>query len=44
VILGGTAAAFAYRIHVEERALTEALGDQYRAYAAGTKRLIPGLF
>jgi protein-S-isoprenylcysteine O-methyltransferase len=34
-------AAFMWRIHVEERALTEALGDDYRAYMQRTKRLIP---
>ena len=33
-----------YRIAVEERALIAALGDDYRAYAARTKRLVPGLF
>ncbi len=33
-----------YRISVEERALTEALGDAYRSYAARTKRLIPGIY
>lgn len=33
--------AFIWRIHVEERALTEALGDDYRAYMRCTKRLIP---
>ena len=27
-----------------ERALTEALGDAYRSYAARTKRLIPGIY
>ena len=37
-------AGLAYRISVEERALIEALGDDYRAYAARTKRLIPGVF
>lgn len=36
--------ALGYRISVEERALTEALGDDYRAYAARTKRLIPGVY
>lgn len=35
------AGAFLWRIHVEERALTEALGDNYRAYMLRTKRLIP---
>jgi protein-S-isoprenylcysteine O-methyltransferase Ste14 len=36
--------ALGYRIIVEERALIEALGDDYRAYATRTKRLIPGVF
>ena len=44
VIATVTALAFAYRISVEERALVTALGDDYRAYAARTKRLIPGVF
>jgi protein-S-isoprenylcysteine O-methyltransferase Ste14 len=30
-----------YRIHVEENALLIALGDRYRGYAAGHKRLVP---
>jgi protein-S-isoprenylcysteine O-methyltransferase Ste14 len=30
-----------YRIHVEEHALIRMLGDAYRSYAAGHKRLIP---
>ena len=34
-------AGFAYRISVEERALSAALGDEYRAYVRRTKRLIP---
>jgi protein-S-isoprenylcysteine O-methyltransferase len=36
--------AFMWRIHVEERALTEALGENYRAYMHRTKRLIPLLY
>ena len=36
--------AFIWRIHVEERALTEALGDDYRAYMRRTKRLIPLIY
>jgi protein-S-isoprenylcysteine O-methyltransferase Ste14 len=44
VIVVGTAIAFLYRISVEERALVAALGDEYRAYAARTKRFIPGVF
>ncbi len=30
-----------YRIRVEERALVEGLGEQYRAYVRRTKRIIP---
>jgi protein-S-isoprenylcysteine O-methyltransferase Ste14 len=37
-------AALGYRIRVEERALTDQLGDVYRAYAQRTKRLIPFVF
>jgi protein-S-isoprenylcysteine O-methyltransferase Ste14 len=32
---------FAYRIRVEERALTDALGEPYRDYMRRTKRLVP---
>jgi protein-S-isoprenylcysteine O-methyltransferase Ste14 len=35
---------FSYRILVEERALIEALGLQYREYMTQTKRLVPFLF
>ena len=35
------AAGVAYRIRVEERALLETLGDSYRDYAAGRRRLVP---
>lgn len=34
-------AVIAYRIWVEEQQLTSALGDEYRAYARRTKRLVP---
>ena len=44
VVVVCTTAGLAYRIAVEEEALTAALGDEYRAYAARTKRLIPGMF
>ncbi len=37
-------AAFLWRIRVEERALSEALGDAYRAYILRTKRLIPFVY
>ena len=30
-----------WRIHVEEDALMTTLGDRYRSYASGTKRLVP---
>jgi protein-S-isoprenylcysteine O-methyltransferase Ste14 len=33
----------AVRIRAEERQLTDALGDEYRRFAAGRKRLIPRL-
>jgi protein-S-isoprenylcysteine O-methyltransferase Ste14 len=36
-----TLVGLAYRIHVEEKALLEELGDGYRAYAEQHKRLIP---
>ncbi|HSP16084.1 MAG TPA: isoprenylcysteine carboxylmethyltransferase family protein [Thermoanaerobaculia bacterium] len=44
IMIIGPALAIAYRIRIEERALLSALGDSYRAYAARTKRLIPGVF
>lgn len=34
-------AAFAYRIRVEEAALLERFGDEYRSYRAETRRIIP---
>jgi protein-S-isoprenylcysteine O-methyltransferase len=34
-------AAFRWRIRVEEQALSETLGEDYRVYARRTKRLIP---
>jgi protein-S-isoprenylcysteine O-methyltransferase Ste14 len=33
-----------YRIHVEEQALAEAFGEEYRAYSQETKRLVPKLY
>jgi protein-S-isoprenylcysteine O-methyltransferase Ste14 len=41
VLLVASVGGLVYRIGVEERALTRALGDRYRAYAATHKRLIP---
>jgi protein-S-isoprenylcysteine O-methyltransferase len=36
--------AFLWRIRIEESALTEALGDDYRRYQQRTKRLIPWVY
>jgi len=36
--------ALLYRIHVEERALTEAFGAEYVEYSRTTKRLFPGIY
>lgn len=36
--------AAAYRIHVEEQALTAAFGEEYLDYSRNTKRLIPKLY
>ena len=37
-------AAFLWRIRIEERALADALGRDYRAYTQRTKRLIPFVY
>jgi len=37
-------AAFLWRIRIEERALANALGEDYRAYTQRTKRLIPFVY
>ncbi len=44
ILLVPIGAAMLYRIHVEERALREAFGDEYEVYSRTTKRLLPGLF
>jgi protein-S-isoprenylcysteine O-methyltransferase len=43
-LLGVTLIAYAYRIHVEEKALLDSLGDDYSAYRKRTSRLIPGVY
>jgi protein-S-isoprenylcysteine O-methyltransferase len=43
-VLGMALIAYAYRIHVEERALLASLGDEYSAYCKRTYRLIPGVY
>lgn len=35
---------FAYRMHVEEKLLAVSFGDEYRAYARKTKRILPGIW
>jgi protein-S-isoprenylcysteine O-methyltransferase Ste14 len=40
--LGGT--GLAVRIHAEERQLAQALGGEYERFAAGRKRLVPGVW
>jgi len=44
IILAGALIGFAYRIRVEEQALTSHFGDRYVQYSARTKRLIPGIY
>ena len=44
VLLVPITAAFLHRIKVEEQALSDALGPQYRAYLQRTKRLVPGVY
>jgi protein-S-isoprenylcysteine O-methyltransferase Ste14 len=44
VIVGCCLAAYMIRISVEENVLMNNLGDDYRRYAARTKRLIPWIF
>jgi len=41
-VLGG--AGLAVRIRAEERQLTQALGAEYERFAAGRKRLVPGIW
>jgi protein-S-isoprenylcysteine O-methyltransferase Ste14 len=36
--------AFLRRISIEEAALNEALGSDYKAYTARTRRLIPWIY
>ena len=42
--LAGFGTLFAFRIGSEERMMAERFGDAYRAYAARTRRIIPGIF
>ena len=44
VIMIPISAAVLYRIHVEERALIGAFGEEYREYCNRTKQLVPGIY
>jgi protein-S-isoprenylcysteine O-methyltransferase Ste14 len=44
VLLVAVSAGLAYRISVEERALSRDVGSAYREYAATHKRLVPFLW
>jgi protein-S-isoprenylcysteine O-methyltransferase Ste14 len=44
IIVVGPTAAFLYRMHVEEMALSGAFGERYRQYMHRTARLIPGVY
>jgi protein-S-isoprenylcysteine O-methyltransferase Ste14 len=44
VVIVPITAAFLRRIRVEEAVLLEAFGEEYRAYMASTRRLIPGVY
>jgi protein-S-isoprenylcysteine O-methyltransferase Ste14 len=44
VLLAVAGLVFGWRMRVEEAALLEAFGDEYRAYMQRTKRLIPWLY
>jgi protein-S-isoprenylcysteine O-methyltransferase len=44
VIMLPVIAAFSWRIHVEEAVLAKAFGARWQAYAARTRRLIPGIY
>jgi hypothetical protein len=43
VLLLASAAVYGYRIHVEEEALVEKFGEEYRVYERETKMLVPGV-
>jgi protein-S-isoprenylcysteine O-methyltransferase len=44
VIMLLSIAAYVFRIHEEEAALSAALGERYASYCRRTKRLIPGIY
>jgi protein-S-isoprenylcysteine O-methyltransferase len=44
IIMLPVVAVFSWRIHVEEAVLAHAFGARWQAYAARTRRLIPGVY
>lgn len=44
VLLAASLVGYAYRVHVEERALCDALGAPYREYMKRTRRFVPYLW
>jgi protein-S-isoprenylcysteine O-methyltransferase Ste14 len=44
IMVFATAAAYLYRVHVEEQALQANLGSRYQEYMQRTKRFIPFVF
>jgi len=44
ILFGMGAGVYAYRVHVEEWALADAIGQPYRGYMQRTKRFIPFVF
>jgi protein-S-isoprenylcysteine O-methyltransferase Ste14 len=43
MVLIAAVLAYSYRVHIEERALLQTLGEPYRAYMQRTKRFVPKL-
>jgi protein-S-isoprenylcysteine O-methyltransferase Ste14 len=44
IVLALPGLVYAFRVRVEEAALREGFGDEYRDYMRRTKRLIPFIF
>jgi len=44
IIFASICAVTLWRIHIEEQALTKALGQEYSDYSGRTRRLIPGIY
>jgi protein-S-isoprenylcysteine O-methyltransferase Ste14 len=43
VLLAASFIVYGYRIRIEEKALVERFGEEYRVYMKETKMLIPGV-